>query len=87
MLAPADGVMVTAVDSLPMPFTDDLLDGKRVERGEIVRFRLVRPRERWWTPVDCAAGNDPQPSPGFETGGPCLRCGVPSKPHDRGSLP
>jgi len=29
-----------------MPFTDYLLDGKQVERGEIARFQRVRPRER-----------------------------------------
>ena len=39
-----NGPDMTDADGLPMPFTNYLVDGKAIARGEIVRFQLVRPR-------------------------------------------
>ena len=40
------GPRMDDADGLPMPFSDYVLDGKVVERGEIKRFQLVKRRER-----------------------------------------
>lgn len=41
-----NGPSMDDADGLPMPFSDYVVDGKVVERGEIKRFQLVKRRER-----------------------------------------
>lgn len=41
-----NGPSMDDADGLPMPFSDYVLDGKVIERGEIKRFQLVKRRER-----------------------------------------
>ena len=41
-----NGPSMSDADGLPMPFTNYLVDGKPVERGEIVRFQRVKSREK-----------------------------------------
>jgi murein DD-endopeptidase MepM/ murein hydrolase activator NlpD len=40
------GPSMDDADGLPMPFSDYVLDGKVIERGELRRFQLVKPHER-----------------------------------------
>ncbi len=40
------GPSMDRADGLPMPFSDYVLEGKVIERGELRRFQLVKPNER-----------------------------------------